>query len=104
MLRQFTVTLIVAATSCVAAACSSGSGAIVAQVAPKPAAVVQSAPPTPAHVATDPVADLLSAADKHFESGRHELTLGHLATAKAVARIVAGPPRRQGAPAVPGAP
>ena len=38
---------------------------------------------TPALPRIDAVAELLASADKHFEIARHELSLGHLATAKA---------------------
>ena len=44
-------------------------------------AAAQAAIPAPPVV--DPIAELLKSADERFEAGRHELTLGHLATAKA---------------------
>jgi membrane-bound lytic murein transglycosylase D len=55
--------------------------------APAPAAVapVPAAPPRPpqVHVQADPVADLIAASNRHFETGQRELQLGHLEMAKA---------------------
>jgi peptidoglycan lytic transglycosylase D len=84
MPRQFGIRYVVVAACSLSVACASGSGAVVRRVAPEQPVAVhspQSAAPLPA--AVDPVAELLKIADKHFASGRHELTLGHLATAKA---------------------
>src|SRR5262245_37230567 len=53
--------------------------------APEPPAVVATAyvpaPPAP-QVPTDPVADLIAASSTHFETGQHELQLGHLDAAR----------------------
>ncbi len=71
----------VVVTSCVSVACSSGRGGRVAQLTPAtPVAPEVSAPPPIAVV--DLVQELLTSADRHFEAGRRELTLGHLARAK----------------------
>src|SRR5262245_18882004 len=78
-----TIRLFVVAVSCVSAACASGSGAKVTRVTPEqPVAITQSTP-TPTAPPVDHIGDLLKKADDHFEIGRHELTLGHLAKAKA---------------------
>jgi len=83
MFKQFAVVITVVAASCTSVACSSGSGAVAARVTPEQPVVAaqpqQPVPPAP----TDPIAALLQSADTHFESGRHELSLGHLAAAKA---------------------
>lgn len=65
-----------------AAACSSG-GAKNVKVTPEAPAqpVVQAPAPAPATV--DPITALLANADRHFETGRKELALGHLDRAKA---------------------
>jgi membrane-bound lytic murein transglycosylase D len=81
MANTFAVRLVVVA-SCLSAACSSRSGAINTQVVPEQPAAAQTAQTEPAPAPHDPVADLLKRSDKHFENGRHELTLGHLARAK----------------------
>ena len=47
---------------------------------PPPAVTVQAAPPAPA---PDPIALLIAESDRHFETGRGELALGHLERAKA---------------------
>lgn len=65
---------------CLSAACSSGRGRTAVSEPtipdrPQPAAQAPVA-------ANDPVQTLLAAADRHFEEGRRELTLGHLARAK----------------------
>ncbi len=70
-------------TSFVAVACSSRSGRIVTRAEPAAPATVAAAQPTAASAPADPVGELLRTADRHFEAGRHELTLGHLASAKA---------------------
>jgi membrane-bound lytic murein transglycosylase D len=64
------------------AACASGSQGRPVQVSTTP---VVSAAPGPVDVTppADPVQDLIAAADRHFENGRNELGLGHLARAKA---------------------
>lgn len=82
MLNKARIVLMVVAASYASAACSSGSGAAVARVTPEQPVVAAQhhAPATPAPV--DPIADLLASADKHFDAGRHELSLGHLSTAK----------------------
>lgn len=75
---RFTTVAIVA---CLAAACASGTRGRVPATTPTPTAsqVTEASPPTPL---VDPVGTLLAIADGHFEKGRHELTLGHLAGAK----------------------
>jgi membrane-bound lytic murein transglycosylase D len=83
MFRQPAVRFLVVAVSCVSAACASGTGAVTTRVIPEEPVVAQLPPPTPAFAPVDPVAELLEQADTHFETGRHELTLGHLAKAKA---------------------
>ncbi len=72
----------VVVASCLSAACSSGSGGLATQVVPEQPTAAQTAGAEPAPVPHDPIADLLKRSDKHFETGRHELTLGHLARAK----------------------
>jgi peptidoglycan lytic transglycosylase D len=71
----------VTAIACLSAACSSRS-AKVPQLQPAAPAAVQAAPVVAVPVAVDPILELLAAANKHFEQGRHELALGHLARAK----------------------
>jgi hypothetical protein len=64
----------------VSVACSSGNGRMT--VAAPPTSVP--APPQPQIVQPiDPVRELLATADRHFEAGRNELAVGHLARAKA---------------------
>jgi membrane-bound lytic murein transglycosylase D len=82
MLKQFTVGVLVVVASCVSAACSSGSGALVTRAIPEQPVVAAAAHNVVAPAPADPIAILLQNADKHFEAGRHELSLGHLATAK----------------------
>jgi membrane-bound lytic murein transglycosylase D len=65
------------------AACASGKGARVPAHTPTTPAAAQSTAPVPAAAPVDPIQGLLTRADTHFEQGRHELTLGHLAKAKA---------------------
>lgn len=81
-MRKHPGVLVAAAlTTALSLACSSGSGGRVAKVTPTPPAAVQPTEPTlPAPV--DSVQTLLATADRHFEQGRHELSLGHLASAK----------------------
>jgi membrane-bound lytic murein transglycosylase D len=67
----------------VSAACASASGGRVSQVTPAPAPAVQTVRPLDAAPVVDTVEAVLAAADRHFEEGRKELTLGHLARAKA---------------------
>jgi peptidoglycan lytic transglycosylase D len=83
MLRQLGVRYAVVAACCFSVACASKSGAVATRVAPDQPAVAQAPQPTAAPSPSDPVAELLKSADKFFENGRHELTLGHLATARA---------------------
>lgn len=63
-------------------ACSSGAGARDAQLTPQTPAALQPSPTVAVTAPADPVTDLLQRADRHFEDGRRELTLGHLARAK----------------------
>jgi membrane-bound lytic murein transglycosylase D len=74
------VAVVVAAS--VSGACASG-GARVAQVTPDVPSAVQSTAPRQAPASVDPIQELLATADRHFETGRNELSLGHLARAKA---------------------
>jgi membrane-bound lytic murein transglycosylase D len=83
MFRQPAVRFLVVAVSCVSTACASGAGAGAPRVVPEQPVVAQLPQRDPAPTPVDPVAALLKRADTHFETGRHELTLGHLATAKA---------------------
>jgi membrane-bound lytic murein transglycosylase D len=70
-------------TASMGAACSSGPAARAPQLTPStPAAAEVPAPAQPA-VPVDPVQALIAASDRHFDTGRNELTLGHLARAKA---------------------
>jgi membrane-bound lytic murein transglycosylase D len=64
-----------------AAACSTK---VQPEVTPAPALVVDApAPAAPApQPQPDPVADLIELSNRHFETGQHELQLGHLETAK----------------------
>ena len=61
-------------------ACASGAASPSAQVIP--ASPASSAAVVTAPAPSDPVRDLLEAADRLFEDGRHQLSLGHLAQAK----------------------
>lgn len=72
----------IVAALCVSVACSLGRGRPV--VTPPAPPVVTPTVATP-HVTApvDPVRELIATADRHFEAGRNELTLGHLARAKA---------------------
>jgi membrane-bound lytic murein transglycosylase D len=69
--------------TCVSIACSSGSGARVAQITPQQPDTAQTSAPPQTTTPVDPVQALLASADRHFEQGRQELKLGHLARAKA---------------------
>ena len=71
--------LVLTIAFCVSVACSSGRGRVAVATPPPPTPAVTQAPATPA---VDPINELLAAADRQFEEGRKELTLGHLATAK----------------------
>src|SRR5688572_10115740 len=83
MLKQTTIRLAVVAALCGSAACSSRPGAVAARVVPEQP-VVAAAPESSAQPSVvDPISELLRSADERFEAGRHELALGHLATAKA---------------------
>lgn len=53
------------------------------QLVPAQPVVVKNEQSAPPLAVVDPVAELIIAADKHFDAGRNELTLGHLARAKA---------------------
>ena len=77
-LRSHTLFVLLASAS---AACASGSHGRPVQVAAVP---VEAQPPvrTEAPAAVDPVQELIATADRHFDDGRNELTLGHLARAK----------------------
>jgi membrane-bound lytic murein transglycosylase D len=81
MPTRFGSPAVVVLIASMSAACASGSGGRVSQVTPATAPAVQAVQP-PAVAPVDPIADLLAAADRHFEEGRRELTLGHLAQAK----------------------
>ncbi len=69
------------AVLCLSVACSSGRGRV-AVVAPPAAEAQLPAAPPPTTPPVDPILELLAAADRQFEEGRKELTLGHLAGAK----------------------
>jgi membrane-bound lytic murein transglycosylase D len=83
MLIQRAVRFMVVAASSVSAACASGSGAVTTSVVPQRPAAVDSVERASSSAVVDPIDELLKKADAHFETGRHELTLGHLAKAKA---------------------
>ena len=72
--------IVVLVTATLGAACSSGSKRV-REVTPQapvaPAAITAAAPTVPDHVQ-----QLIATADRHFEEGRKELTLGHLSRAK----------------------
>jgi membrane-bound lytic murein transglycosylase D len=72
---------IVIVAACAGAACASGKSARVAQVTPEVPRTASAPVEQPAPV--DPIQELIAAADRHFETGRHELALGHLSRAKA---------------------
>jgi peptidoglycan lytic transglycosylase D len=67
----------------VGAACASANSGRVPQAAAVATPAIQTAPAAEPVAAVDPVQELLATADSHFEEGRKELTLGHLARAKA---------------------
>src|SRR5687768_5689114 len=81
MPKQFALVTCVAAAVGVGVSCSSSGRVTVA--APQPPVATPPAPPPAAVTPVDPVTDLLASADRHFEEGRNELTLGYLARAKA---------------------
>ena len=68
---------------CASAACSSGAGRGPIQTTPSAQPVAHAPAAVAAPAPVDPIQELLAAADRHFEAGRSELTLGHLARAKA---------------------
>ncbi len=71
---------VIVATASLGAACAAGAASPTAQVIPASPTSQSAAVEDPA--AVDPVRDLLAAADRLFEDGRHQLALGHLAQAK----------------------
>ncbi len=68
------------ATATLGAACASGKASPTAHVIPAPPASSSPADTNPPPA--DPVRDLLATADRLFEDGRRQLSLGHLAQAK----------------------
>jgi membrane-bound lytic murein transglycosylase D len=72
----------VALVASVSLACSSAKGARVAEITPQSPAARQPAAAAQLPAPVDPVLTLLATADRHFEEGRSELTLGHLSRAK----------------------
>lgn len=64
------------------AGCVSGPGTQVVKVVPQAPAPVAAAKPIH-EPAPDPIAVLIATSDRHFETGRKELALGHLENAKA---------------------
>jgi len=72
--------LFIAALSGGCAARSDVIGAAPPQAA-KPGPVLVAAPPSP-QLASDPITDLISVSNKHFEAGQWELQLGHLDSAR----------------------
>ena len=82
-MQKFAAPAVLVLTVGLSAACASSPAARAAQVTPQtPAAVENPAPIEAPPVPVDPVASLIATADRHFEQGRHELSLGHLARAK----------------------
>lgn len=73
--------IVVVATATMTAACASGAKRVAETAPQSPVPAVHTQPATPA--AIDPVVELLARADRHFEEGRAELSLGHLSRAKA---------------------
>jgi membrane-bound lytic murein transglycosylase D len=75
----------IAAACCIAlAACGAKPKPQVTAKAPAPVvAKVASQPPAPPKPVLDPVATLISASQRHFETGERELKAGHLDTARA---------------------
>ena len=63
------------------AGCASGPGTKAVKVVPQPPANVAAAKVTP-EPRPDPIAILIETSDRHFETGRKELALGHLEGAK----------------------
>jgi membrane-bound lytic murein transglycosylase D len=82
MPTYFRIVTVVAAAICFSTACSSGRGRT-AVSEPSPSGRPQPSVPAPIVAPVDPIQSLLTSADRHFEDGRRELTLGHLARAKA---------------------
>ena len=64
------------------AGCVSGPGTQAVKVVPQPPAPVTAPIPAP-EPTPDPVTILIATSDRHFETGRKELELGHLERAKA---------------------
>jgi membrane-bound lytic murein transglycosylase D len=75
------ILIVVIATANLTAACASG-GARVAEVKPQSPIAPVSEAPVDASEQPDPVNELLAAADRRFEEGRKELSVGHLSRAK----------------------
>jgi membrane-bound lytic murein transglycosylase D len=73
--------IVVLSAASLTVACASGAKRVT-QSAPQTASVAKPVTAPPAAAPTDPVQDLLALADRHFEDGRKELTLGHLSRAK----------------------
>jgi len=82
MKQQFRLLGAVVVVASASLACSSAKVAGVAELTPQPPVVITPAQSAPAPPAVDPVLELLAGADRHFEEGRNELTLGHLSRAK----------------------
>jgi peptidoglycan lytic transglycosylase D len=82
MRTRFGSLIFVVLIASLGAACASASRGRGTQTTPAPLPVQTIERPEIAAL-VDPVQDLLDAADRHFEEGRKELTLGHLARAKA---------------------
>jgi membrane-bound lytic murein transglycosylase D len=72
--------IVVLVTATLGAACSSGNKRVREVTPQSPATTAAITAPAPA--AVDHVQELIAAADRHFEEGRKELTLGHLSRAK----------------------
>jgi membrane-bound lytic murein transglycosylase D len=82
-MQKSTVLLrVIVASVSLGAACSSGSGARTPELTPAAPAVASPAAPAQAPAPADPIAALIEKADRHFDAGRTELSLGHLARAK----------------------
>src|SRR5262245_38216240 len=82
MHKRSAVLLGAVVASCVSVACASGASRRPVQTAPSAPAVAQAPAPVAAPAPVDPIRELLATADRYFEEGRSELTLGHLARAK----------------------
>jgi membrane-bound lytic murein transglycosylase D len=72
--------VVVFVTASVTVACASGAKRV-AETAPQAPQATQTTAAA-SRITVDPVQELLVAADRHFEQGRKELALGHLARAK----------------------